>query len=581
MNRLLGIAGDIGSMSSPAGEFDDGLALAELTGSGLSAVARGDPGLAAMGVLATGRPLAVTGALTTARAWLAALPALGGSFVLVTWDEGQRLLSVATDRFASLPVYYSFAQRRLAFGTDAAWVLRNGRLDGRLDPQALYDYLFFSVVPSNRGIVSGLMKIPPASILTLRDGRITVQRYWTPDFRRGPLDRRQLAKDMVERVRAAVTGAAQLPDTGCFLSGGLDSSTVCGMASQARGGAVPAFTIGYDVPEFDESRYARITAAHFGLDLHEHCVRSTDVAHCMSKVINAFDEPFGNPSALSAYLCAQFAREAGVSNLLAGDGGDELFGGNERYRKQAVFELYGRLPGLLRAGFVDPLSRLLRHAPGPLPKLMSYVRQARVPLPDRLYSYNLLVRHDVRNVLTPAFLADVDVESPYEYARNLYRVPPSGDSLDRMLYLDWTTTLTDNDLPKVTVACRLAGVQPHFPLLDPGIVDVSLQIPSREKLDLRVLRKFYKSAFRDFLPGEIIRKPKHGFGVPVGIWVNRDESLRASMRERLASLARRDIVLPGLLDQLLDLQTSEYPSYYGSLLWPLFALEEWLQGHGY
>lgn len=527
-----------------------------------------------------GTPAAATLAADLRRAPDATLAALGGQFALAWYEAGTRVLRLATDRFGGVPVYYADAGGGFAFGTEFGRVARHGGAARALDAQALYDYLFYSVVPSNRTILAGIAKLPAAGLLTLRDGRATVARYWNPDFDRRPVDERELAAETVARITAAVGAAATLPDLGCFLSGGLDSSTVAGLAARSRPQPTHAFTIGFDVPEFDESAYARVTARHFGLELHEHRIRSEDVSRCVDKVLTGFPEPFGNPSAVSAYLCAAFAHEAGVRNMLAGDGGDELFGGNERYQKQSLFEAYGALPAPLRAGLVDPLAALSARAPGPLAKLASYVRQAKVPLPDRLYSYNLLVRNDPSAVLTPEFLATVDTGSPYAYARGLYRAPRSGDALDRMLYLDWTTTLTDNDLPKVNVACRLAGVDVHFPLLDPAVVEVSTRVPSAAKLTLRELRKFYKDAFAEILPREVLTKSKHGFGVPVGIWINRDAALRERVLGRLDALGRRGIVRRELVAELLGLQASDHASYYGALVWPLFALEEWLQGQG-
>jgi len=511
----------------------------------------------------------------------ATLAAMGGRFALAHHDGGSRTLRLATDLFGSLPLAWAEGADGLAFGTDFAWVTRQGGRARALDPQALYDYLFFSVVPSSRSIVAGLRKLARGSVLEYRDGRARASRYWEPDFSRAGPPASDLARETFDAIAAAVAGVANLPDAGCFLSGGLDSSTVSGLAARSRDGATThAFTIGFDVEEFDESAYARITARHFGLELHEHRILSGDISRCVDRVIAAFPEPFGNPSAIPAYLCADFAREAGVANMLAGDGGDEIFAGNERYQKQSLFNVYGELPALVRRGLVDPLAVLVARAPGPLPKLASYVRQARVPLPDRLFSYNLLVRNDPSAVLTGEFLRTVDTESPYEYARGLYGEPQPGDALDRMLFLDWTTTLTDNDLPKVTVGCGLAGVAVHFPLLDPRVVEVSTRIPSADKLTLRELRKFYKEAFTGFLPEAVLTKTKHGFGVPVGIWVNRDAALRERVCSRLDALGHRGIIRREIITQLLELQSADHASYYGALLWPLFALEEWLQANG-
>lgn len=507
------------------------------------------------------------------------LASLGGEFVLASYDTASGTLLLATDLFASIPLYYSTQGDALRFGTDPA--LAPATVRPELDPQAIYDYLFFGVVPGSRSILAGVHKLGPATALLWQGGRVRTWRYWQPDFRRS----REPPGELAEAARAALSAAVRqrttLPDLACFLSGGLDSSTVCGYAARHMAVRVPAFTIGFDVAGFDESEYARICARHFDLELHEHRIRSGDVSECIDRLVGAFPEPFGNPSAVPAYLCARFAHDAGARHLLAGDGGDELFGGNERYQKQLVFGLYERTPRWLRAGAVDSLARLTSRAPAPFSKVASYVSQAQVALPDRLFSYNLLVRNDPATVLTTDFLRSVDPLGSLDYARRCFREPAGGDVVDRMLYLDWAVTLADNDLRKVRRACDLAGVDVYFPMLDPRVVALSTRVPSTAKLDLLTLRKFYKRALTGFLPPQIIDKTKHGFGVPVGPWVNDDPQLRDRVRTRLAALARRDILQPAFITDLLRLQETDHAVYYGSLIWPLFMLEEWLAANRY
>lgn len=508
-----------------------------------------------------------------------ALSAVGGEFALACFDAKEHVLLLASDHFASVPIYYAVSDGRIAFSTQLGQLRAILGGTAQVDRQAIYDYLFFSVVPGSRSVFSGIHKLPPASVLTYRDGKARISRYWEPDFRREGAAPARLHEQAFEAISGAVGRLATLPDLGCFLSGGLDSSSVCGLAARHGSGRVRAFTIGFDVPNYDESRYAQVTARHFGLELNEKRISAADVMACLDRVIAAFPEPFGNESALSAYLCAEFARSAGVRNMLAGDGGDELFAGNARYQKQCVFNIYQDLPAWLRRVAVDPLAALTRLAPGPLRKPWSYVEQARVPLPDRLFSYNLLARNPPGDVLTREFLDSVDAESPYRYARTVFGEPRHGDSLDRMLYLDWALTLTDNDLPKVRVTGSLAGIAVHFPMLDPEVVRVSTLVPSAAKLTLSDLRKFYKEAFTGFLPAEVIDKPKHGFGVPVGIWLKEHAPLRDRMYERLRSLGERGIVRRDFLDDLVSLQQTDHAVYYGALMWSLFMLEEWLLAH--
>lgn len=502
---------------------------------------------------------------------------IGGQFAGAGISDGQ--LVIAVDRFASIPVFYFGSGTTTLFSTDLHLLLAHPALSSaRVDPQSLFDYLFFSVVPGHLCAYAGVHKLAPAHLLRVAGQRREAHCYWLPDFsRRVKQDVRDLERRVVDRLEDAVGRAAALPQAGCFLSGGLDSSSVCALAARKLGPGVRAFTIGFDEADFDESRYAAITAERFALDWRNETISADDIQTRIDEVVAGYAEPFGNASAVSVLICAQIAAAQGVENMLAGDGGDELFAGNERYQKQQLFEAYPRLPGWLRRLAIDPCGTVAGKAAwGPLAKVGSYARQAQVPLPDRLFAYNLLARNAPEKVLTPEFLAQIDTDSPYAYAREIFAAPIDADPLDRMLFLDWNLTLADNDLPKVRATCAIAGLQVHFPMLDAGVVDTSLEVPSRQKLGPFALRRFYKRAFGGVLPRQIIDKPKHGFGVPVGRWFEKSPELGDRLRAALASLRTRGIVRADFIDELLRLQRSEHAVYYGALNWTLFMLEEWL-----
>ncbi len=368
---------------------------------------------------------------------------------------------------------------------------------------------------------------------------------------------------------------------GAFLSGGLDSSTVSGMfAKHLRPKSAPTFSIGFEAQGYDETEYARIAARHFGTEAHEYYVTPEDIYTAVRDIAAAFDEPFGNSSAIPVYFCARLAREHGVERMLAGDGGDELFAGNSRYAKQLVFERYGRVPAALRAGLLEPL--LLGTPLGRLPlagKAASYIRQAQVPLPDRLQSYNFLHRHAADEVFAPGLLGRIDTDAPLRALRAEYGEHAAAPAVDRMLFLDWKFTLHDNDLVKVNGMCGLAGIDVGYPMLDESLVRMSCRIPATLKLRDGELRWFYKHATRDFLPGEIIRKKKHGFGLPFGVWLTGHAGLRELATASLGRLRERGLFNGAFLDALLDMQRDVHAAYYGELVWVLMVLELWLEAH--
>ena len=327
--------------------------------------------------------------------------------------------------------------------------------------------------------------------------------------------------------------------------------------------------------------YARIAARRFGSEHHEYYVTPDDLVSAIPKVAAHYDQPFGNSSAVPAFYCASMAREDGIGKLLAGDGGDELFGGNSRYVKQRVFALYEGIPGIARLHVIEPM---LLQVPGVdkvplLRKAASYVRQAKMPMPGRMNTYNLLMRIGVETVFTPDFLASVDTAEPEARQRETYESCAAGSLVNRMLAYDWIYTLANNDLPKVCGATELAHVAVGFPLLADELVDFSLRLQPRLKLNGFKLRWFFKEALRGFLPDEIITKKKHGFGLPFGVWAVGHEPLRALAAASLADVVTNGFVRREFVDDLIDKLLPEHPSFYGEMLWILMMLGQWLRVH--
>jgi asparagine synthase (glutamine-hydrolysing) len=322
--------------------------------------------------------------------------------------------------------------------------------------------------------------------------------------------------------------------------------------------------------------YARIAARHFGTHHHEYYVTPEDLVEGIPKVAAYYDQPFGNSSALPGYYCARFGRQDGITHMLAGDGGDELFGGNSRYAKQKIFDAYGAIPSLLRTGVLEPLVPVFDRIPG-LSKVGSYVTQARVPMPQRLTLYGLLDRLGPEAIFPPSLLASFDPTAPQRQEQAVWNEAGSASLVNHMLAFDWRYTLADNDLPKVCGTAALAGVTVGFPLLDERLLDFSLKLPSSYKVKGLKLRWFFKEALRGFLPDEILVKKKHGFGLPFGVWVTRHEGLRRLAETSVRGLADRGLVRHEFIDTLLTQQLPAHPGYYGEMVWIMMMLEQWMR----
>ncbi len=323
---------------------------------------------------------------------------------------------------------------------------------------------------------------------------------------------------------------------GAFLSGGTDSSTVTGMMARTGRGAVKTFSIGFREQTFNELDYAKITAKRFHTKHHTYLVGPEDCFQALPEMVRSFDEPFGNSSAIPTYFCARLAAENGVKALLAGDGGDELFGGNAWYATDKIFDLYQSVPSALRKGLIEPvLSARVPVENGLVSKARNYIRRSNMPGLERVLSYHFLCAHPPARIFEGDFLetiADYSVlDVPYRY----YRQAPARDHLDRMLYMDVKIVLGDSDLPKVTTMSELAGVQARFPFLDRAVAEFSGCIPANLKVKGFEKRYLFKRAFKDLLPAEIVKRKKHGFGIPVATWLKSHPKFREFSRDTLLS----------------------------------------------
>lgn len=506
----------------------------------------------------------------------ATLRDVGSQFAFFYADLKNRIAYVAADAFGSYPIYYSKTGDTLYFSTDLESLSSHPSIDSRLSQQSIYDYLYFSIVPAPSTIFANIHRIPLGHMLVIDRDDVVCRQWYEPapieDIRADDL-RHSLGQSLADAVGSRWVAQR----SACFLSGGLDSSSVSGLASQVSDSPVPAYSIGFPENDYDEMPYARIAASKFGLDHHVHYVSASEIHDNMSTVLNAMGEPFSNASTVSSYVCAQIAVNNGHDNLLAGDGGDELFAGNERYAKQLQLHRFDQLPRLARSSLTLLNSKLGKYVPASLRRVSSYVLQASLPFARRIQYYSFIEQSGYENIFSQRFLRSIDSEHPIIHIQRLFDSAPYEDHLKRMLYVDWRITLADNDLRKVRLACDIAGADVRFPMLDSKVVTVSEKMLGSAMMPRGVLRGFYKQAFKDLLPDAILTKPKHGFGVPVGRWMQSSREFRDFVDAKLESLAERDIVNPGFLAETKLARENDNAAHFGVILWTLIVLEIWLQ----
>ena len=509
---------------------------------------------------------------------------LDGVFSIALWDERAHRLVLAIDRLGVNSLYWRQDSRGLQFASRIGGIRALLDDSAEVDPRSLMQYLLFSAVPAPLSIYKGVEKLAPGRVLIYEDCRVRQRQYWDMEFVEDESrDEQYWAREVRETMRTAThlqLRNCQPEQTGAYLSGGTDSSSVVAFMAE-RHSPANSFSIFFSEDKYSEVNYARIAAERFGTRHHELCLSPQDALEAMPLLTQYFDEPFANSSAIGGYFCARLARQNGVTTLLAGDGGDELFAGNERYASDRKFALYQELPATLRRWIIEPAVRLLPDSEGKLSLPRRYIRRANIPNPRRIFSYGLFLSTHPEDIFEPDFLRSAPPEHWMNIADGHFHSHDSRSELNRILYLDVKMTLADNDLRKVLGTAEIAGVRARFPLLDHRLVELSGRIPSRLKLKGFKKRYIFKQAMKETLPAEILNKQKHGFGVPVALWFLQDPRLDSLMKDILndSRTRQRGYFRPAFIEDVMRRHRHEDAKNYGEILWYLVVLELWHRQH--
>lgn len=496
---------------------------------------------------------------------------LRGMFVFAIWDERNQKLFIARDRAGKKPLYYTTTpQNTFVFGSELKSLLEHPEVSREISLEALDAYLTLGYVPDPLTIFRDVYKLPPGNHLTLANGQVEVQEYW--DFEFAPEESGR-EEDYLEELRRLLDESVKLRlisdvPLGAFLSGGIDSSTVVALMARHMGQPVKTFSIGFHEDSYNELEYARLTAKKFGTDHHEFFV-TPEICEVVDELVWHFDEPFADSSAIPTYIVSKLAREH-VTVALSGDGGDELFGGYTRYvveRKRRRFE---RLPGVVRRGMMEPISRRLSHGA----RGRNFLHNVSLePVERYLDSMSVFSSLNRTLLYTDDFkqsLADTD------YVSNMFRSLAgrvnTQDPTDTLLYLDSKTYLPGDILTKVDRMSMAASLETRAPLLDHKLIEFVMTIPGALKLAGHETKYLLKRAVKDLIPAEILNRPKQGFGVPVQEWIN--SQLRDRIRDTLTSSLQRGYFESNYVRVLLD-EHERGRRDHSMAVWALFMFELW------
>jgi asparagine synthase (glutamine-hydrolysing) len=503
----------------------------------------------------------------------AAIGQLRGMFGLAIWDERSRTLLMARDRIGIKPLHYAAVNDRLYFGSEIKSLLEAPDLARDLDVNALDHYLSFLYTPREGSIFKRVRKLPPGHLATWRDGRLTLQQYWQLSADEG-----YTGSDVeaVSELRAVLSDAVRshlVSDVplGAFLSGGIDSSLVVGLMALTSGARVKTFSIGFDEPEFDELEHARRVAQHFGTDHHEFVVKP-DAIGILDRLISHFDEPFADSSAIPTWYVSEIARRH-VTVVLSGDGGDELFGGYDRYiphPRVLAFDRYS--PRALRRAAALAGARLPHGARGR--NFLRHVgRDARGRYIDSIRFFAAdekpaLLTADVRRLLEGD---NPEVLLARHFDRYAALPWPS-----QMMRFDAETYLPEDVLTKVDRMSMAHSIESRVPLLDTEVISFASSLPASLKIRNGRRKHILKEVAATLLPLEILNRRKQGFGVPLGVWFR--GNLRELFADTLLSAAalQRGYFQPDFVQRLVEEHISGRRDHT-LRLWQLVVFERWHQ----
>lgn len=506
---------------------------------------------------------------------------LNGIFAFAIWDENRRRLLLGRDRFGIKPLYYTLVNEGLVFASELKALLEHPEVERRIDIVALSEYLSFEYVPTPRTILKDIHRLEPGHVLRFDATGPSKSRYWDLSLakseRRPPVNWREYKSRLREELRSAVARemVSDVP-VGVLLSGGIDSSAVCAMMTQAAPGNVQSFSAGFEEKSFDESSYARRVAAHLGTRHHELTITSGMMLELVPRLMDFLDEPLGDSSVVPTYFVSKFAREH-VKVALGGDGGDEMFAGYPTLQAHRWIEYYERFtPWVVRANVVPKLIDRLPVSRDNLSfdfKARRFISGRGVPVASRHHRWlGSFTPGEQSELLVPELLLDeIDTYAPaYDHQRRC----DAEQTLNQILYMDVKLYLEGDILTKVDRASMASSLEVRVPLLNHTLAEYVAEIPHELKLRRLSTKYVLKKAVEGLLPADILARPKKGFNAPVANWLNAD--LKELVRDQLApdKLEREGFFQPAYVAKLLeDHETGARDNR--KLLWTLLVFELW------
>jgi len=506
---------------------------------------------------------------------------LRGMFAFAIWDGKEKLLFLARDRLGQKPLVYTQVDSDIVFASEIKSLLLCPGVSKDIDLNAVSDYLTYQAIPSPKTIFKKIRKLPPASYLIWKDGKIKIEKYWDVDFTRKIRlkDEREYQELLWEKLTEA-TKIRMISDVplGAFLSGGIDSSAVVGIMSQFSTHPVKTFSIGFDVESYSELKYAKIIADCFGTEHHQFVVKP-DIISILPKLIWHYNEPFADSSMVPTYYVAQQTKKY-VTVALNGDGGDESLAGYPRYYQTKLLEkIYGifRRCGMLNSSFNQLYKKLYKKFPQHIvSRTLEWLSETKEYGFSYAYARRLTsFAPEKKELICSQFMKEHNEESSgFPAIDRIWEETKNLDLLEKMLYSDFHLYLPEVLMVKIDIASMSNSLEGRSPFLDHKFIETIAGFPPELKLKKNISKYILKKKLKGFLPDEILTRKKMGFGIPIGEWFKKD--LKNYIQEILLSdkSLKRQYFKPEGVKTIVKEHISGEVNH-SHRLWTLLCFELW------
>ncbi len=503
---------------------------------------------------------------------------LNGMFAIALHDTRKNKFLLVRDHIGIKPLYYSFSNKRIVFGSEIKAILESKLVSKELNMNALGEFLSWEYIPGETTLFKSINKLEPAKLIEidLSNPKCSPKEYWDIPINNGSFQCLS-EKEWIEKVDWQIKKSTKMQmisdvPLGAFLSGGVDSSLIVASMGDAQ-----TFSIGFDDPTYNELDWARKVADHLGVD-HKDEIIKPDVLDMFEHLMHFMDDPIGDFSIFPTYLVSRLARKH-VTVSLSGDGGDELFGGYETYLANHKAKQFQKIPSFIRKGIIERTINSLK----PTTKKKGLINKSKRFVEGLQYEeelsharWRLFVGDELKkNLFSKDTLKQISLTSG-DHISKLFKRAGNRGSLNRSLYVDVKSYLVDNILTKVDRMSMAVSLETRVPYLDPDVVELAFQVPENLKADSKSMKILLKKVAAQYVPHECIYRPKEGFSIPIKHWLNNE--FKPLMDDLLSDTKiKSDGIFDPVTIERLKKEHQSGQENHSHILWALIVFHDWKQ----